>query len=144
MTIGGTILVASFSWVNPNNIAALGDVGAHPNQNGRVLSTYLQKHYSGGSILIESFGQVPILWDSQLSLTDFISESSPGLWKKALGNPQNQVSVVVVGQRPDDTVGQMVNSDPTFAQYFTKVFENKAGTIYFANFLASNIQGSTK
>jgi hypothetical protein len=95
------------------------------------VSTYLASHYTGGKILMESFGNELVLFRANIGLGDNVYEGSYKMWEPALDNPSDhQIKWIVMRHTSQpDLVYTDLHDSPELDSY-TKVFSNDSYDVY--------------
>lgn len=93
------------------------------------FTAWFETHYDEGLILAQSHGQIDqIMFEVQLDLSRYITESSPVAWDKARQDPDAMVEWVLV--RKGDQLEKELIGTPAFREKFTLLFDNSFGQIY--------------
>lgn len=96
-----------------------------------AASAYLKRHYDGGRILAESFGNELVLFDAGITPTENVYEGSFKLWKPALRDPAgNGIKWIVMRHtsQPDDVYTSL--GDSGSLDGYTRVYANDTYYIY--------------
>jgi len=114
---------------------------AHRDVESTEIAHWLGRNYVGGKILMETFKKGPIVIKSGIPLREFITETSPSLWQRALRDPASYVRWVFVGANEDDAVREAIAKVPDFNNIYVVAFKNAKGTIYVRLDVATQPEG---
>lgn len=95
-------------------------------------ATWLQKNYDEGYVLIESFGNEFVHFDSQIPMSKLLYEGSYRIWEDALIHPENYADWIVMrggGGRPD-VVWKSLSETQVLRETYVLVFENDTYEVY--------------
>jgi hypothetical protein len=100
-------------------------------QEGDAAAAYLEKNYSGGRILMDSFGNDAMLLRSHISLSNYVYEGSYRLWGPALADPERLGIHWIVMRHaiPTDGVYRALHGQQTMRDYHL-VYGNAGYSIY--------------
>ncbi len=120
--LGGPAQVAT--WREP-----LADQATSYSQSAAEVSDFLAENYSGGLVLMESYGNELVLTDARIDFTSHVYEGSnkDALWQSSLSDPAaNGIQVVVMRRSQDgnDLVYNTLSGTSQLNGKYTQVFAN--------------------
>lgn len=95
------------------------------------MADYIVEHYDGGDILIDIIvpSAEPLLYETGLDQSEFLTETYPLLWQQALSEPLYFTDWIFVFAQ-GDRVGHAIARTPDFSSYYSVAYANDVGTLY--------------
>lgn len=108
---------------------------AKPYTDIQQAVNWFSNHYDGQPVLLESFGNDQLQFESKISLRNIIYEGSYRFWEQTLAFPENHVDWVVMRYSnsslgPPDKVFEAQYERPEFHQHFEQVYEDELYRIF--------------
>ena len=129
--IGASLIVPATSGVG--GIVTLKEALSARTLSAELESMWLQKHYDGGLMLMESFGNDVVTFQSHIPTSAIIYEGSYRQWNAALANPiAHHIRWIYMRQTPGnrDLVWTHLHASPLLHSDYALVYSDPNRLIY--------------
>ncbi|RKS68803.1 glycosyltransferase involved in cell wall biosynthesis [Actinomadura pelletieri DSM 43383] len=105
-------------------------------RQGRAVrdgAAWLRRHYDGGTVLMENYGNEPVVFNARIPIGRIVYEGSFGLWRRALTDPAGSgirwIYARTVPELPDET-WRTLRGTPALTRHYTLVYRDDVQRVY--------------